>query len=105
MFKKIVGKTISMLEKATNELKRAYEETYPENDFELAIDFREEVNKRKEHNKQKLIQIMTDFVIGKILQDENYLIPHDQAEKIAKQMFVECANKGCIDELNRYITD
>ena len=105
MFKKIVGKTISILEKVTNELKRAYEETYPENDFELAMDFTQEVNRRKAYNKQKLIQTMTDFVIGKILQDENYLIPHNQAEKIAKQMFIESMNKGCIDELNRYIAD
>ena len=106
MFKKILLSFIGVLENATKELKRAYEETYEIEDCEaLTQNFTEEVNKRKNCNRTKLLQIMTNFVIEKTLEDEDYLMPLDQAVKIAKAMYNNAKLNGKIDELNCYIAE
>lgn len=101
MFKKWIFSVIYMLEKTTQELKRAYKETYEE-DKNLEQSFMQEVNKRKEENKKKLLQLITTFVIEKTLQDDNFIMPFGQAKEIAKGLFQIAKEQGNIDELNRY---
>jgi hypothetical protein len=101
MFKKWIFSVICTLEKTTQELKRAYKETYEE-DKNLEQSFMQEVNKRKEANKRKLLQIMTAFVIEKTLQDDNFIMPFGQAKEIANGLFQVAKEQGNIDELNRY---
>lgn len=106
MFKKFISKAISVLEHTTNELKRAYSETYDEADCKaLTQDFMEEVNRRKDFNRKKLLQIMTNFVIDTTLKEHNYLMPFEQAVKIAKAMYNEAKLYGKIDELNCYVIE
>lgn len=101
MFEKLIICLMNLLKVCSREVERAYYETY--GDKELAIDFNEEVELRKERNR-KLFLIKAACHVGReILERDNILVTEAAAMEIAEGIFRQAKREGKLDVLNNYI--
>lgn len=101
MFEELVMYIIESLDGLTKELKRAYIETF--GDKKLMREFEEEVELRREANKDLFVKKAAGFVGRKILEEDGYIIPPKQALQIGEVLFDSAKNIGMIDNLNNVI--
>lgn len=109
MFERLIITIIQFIEFISNELKRAYYETYADNPTkegeELSWLFTDEVERRRIINKDLFIRQAAINIGKKTLEEEGYIMPPLQALAIGEAMFNEAKSKGKIDFLNNAISE
>lgn len=98
MFKKFMEKLIFLLRKIYGKFNCAYNETY--SDKKMGIEAFEEIEKRKQQNKNKFINAIKLLIGQEVWNKEKIVIPEKIAEKIAADTFNNAKELGMFDELN-----
>lgn len=109
MFERFVEIVIQFLKRITEELERAYYDTFGDKaskDGEhLSLAFFDEVNRRRFINKDIYVKNAAIFIGKKTLQEQGYIMPPMQALAIAEAMFCDAQKNGKIDFLNNIISE
>ena len=97
MNSKVIKGIINVLKNITECIEEAYEMTY----HETSSAFNEEVDRRKEQNKEEFIENAARFIKMKYKEDVGDVMSERFARKFAMGFFEIAKAKGDIDELNR----
>lgn len=99
--RQVVKNAIYVLNRLSKKIERAYDETWGIE--ELTEEFVNELEERKEYNKEKTIEIIAKDIAMKIYNKHKISLNERQAKRVAEALFEKAKKDGAIDELNNII--
>lgn len=103
MIKRLLFNITTFLGRLYSRFNNAFNEVY--SDKKPAIEFTEEINQRKQKNKEEAIHAIASFTMLNAFMMDKKLIPYELARSFAELVFEKEKARGNIDEFNNPITE